>query len=139
MTTPALHITRSGRTSWVHGACDYCGGEVVRAVYTWRRAERHYCSDKCANLDKRRLTPPLRDTRICDQCGSSIERALPRFNETHNFCGRKCYGDWKAGRTPLDCFLSRLTAERIAELDSLRDEKRLLERLVAIYTPPPLA
>ena len=131
---PPLRTTRSGQTTWVHGACDHCGEIVTRSIYVWRKQERHYCSVQCASLAKAAARPLV----TCLQCGDVVERAPTHLDANgNNFCSRLCFGHWKAGRSQLDCHLERLTAQRIAELESLRDEKRILVRLISIYGVTP--
>ena len=136
MSAGVLQLTRYGKTQWVHGACDTCGAVVVRTIYAWNRAEHHYCSARCAGAACHKRNTASTTLVFCHQCHAPIDRAASHVNEGHNFCNCRCFGHWKAGRSPLDIFCAQLTADRIAQLEALRDEKRILERLLVIYGPP---
>lgn len=80
--------------------CDDCGKNIYRTWDHARRSKHHFCDTggcyaKWLSRERRGDKSPLyRKLKvICNNCGKTIERS-PSNIKQHNFCNRKCKGEW---------------------------------------------
>lgn len=94
------HPLWQGRT--LTRVCEVCGNEFTITASVVEAGRGRFCSLVCkdqwqrTNAPRGSEHPQWNSVKLtCDTCGAAIERA-PATVKAHNFCSRKCQGQWQS-------------------------------------------
>lgn len=84
--------------------CDNCGKSIEKWPFEVKKYKHHFCNGTCKGKwmckQPKERAPNYRGGNtyvLCDNCGKKIEK-VPAIakNNNHNFCNRKCEGQWRS-------------------------------------------
>lgn len=89
MRTGGVYI---GKKNGIYIECEWCGKQIYRTVYQYKKREHHFCSNKCQALKRESETY---EHRKCGFCGVDM---YVRRSSTKQFCSTRCQNEWQRNR-----------------------------------------